>query len=92
MLSVAAQPLSPAVSHGNKSYNTNSPTTSLVIIVRNYFHTCACATYSSHSYYSRAAFISFRAPDCVATIWGGNYSRVVSIQRYTVYAKSSSKG
>ena len=32
------------VSHGNESYNTNSPGASLVVVVRNYSHTCACAT------------------------------------------------
>ena len=37
-------------------------------IIRNYLHMCACANYSFHSYYSRIAFISLIAPDCVATI------------------------
>ena len=40
-----AQPLSPAVIHGNKSYNTNSPSTSLVTVVRKYSHTCVCRVY-----------------------------------------------
>ena len=62
-------PLSPAVSRGNELYNTNSPSASPVIVVRNYLHTCACAAYSSHGYYSRAVFISLRAQsDCAATI------------------------
>lgn len=43
-------------SRGNESYNTNSP----VINVRNYLHICACATYTSCGYDSRAAFVLFR--------------------------------
>ena len=39
-----AQPLSPAVSRGNKLYNTNSPSTNLMNIIRNYSHLCACGT------------------------------------------------
>ena len=40
-------------------------------IVRNYLLMCTCAVvYSSYSYYLRVVFISFRAPDCVATIQG----------------------
>ena len=39
----------------------NSPSGSLLTIVMNYSHTCACAAYTSHGYYSRAAFISLRA-------------------------------
>ena len=62
------QPLSSAVSCGNESYYTNSPTTSLVTVVRNHSQSCLCATYTSHSYYSRAAFISLRASSCVVTI------------------------
>ena len=71
-----AQPLSPAVSRGNESYYTNSPSASLVTVVRKY---------SSCSYYLRAAFISLRASDCAATIQGqrlfeaGVYSKQYSI-------------
>ena len=50
------QHLSSAVSHGNKSYYTNSSSTSLVTTVRNYV--CMCAADTSHSYYSRVVFIS----------------------------------
>ena len=56
-----AQPLSPAASHEKELYNTNSPSSSPLIVVRNYSHTCACAAYTSCGYYSRAAFISLRA-------------------------------
>ena len=52
-----AQPLSPAVSRGNKLHNTNSPVVSLVNVIRNYSHTCVCTAYSSRSYYSRVALI-----------------------------------
>ena len=38
-----AQPLSPTVSHGNDSYNTNSPSASVVTVIRNNSHTCARA-------------------------------------------------
>lgn len=50
--------------------------------VEKFSHTCAWAAYNySHSYYSRAAFISFGASDCAATIRlrllfeGGIYSK-----------------
>ena len=80
-----AQPLSPAVSRGNESYYTNSPSASLVTVVRKYSQASACAAYSSCSYYLRAAFISLRASDCAATIQGqrlfeaGVYSKQYSI-------------
>ena len=36
--------------HGNESYNTNTPSASLVFVIRNYLHTCAayisCDNYS----------------------------------------------
>ena len=41
----------------------NSPSAS-------YLHMCACAEYSSRSYYLRAVFSLLRAPDCAATIEG----------------------
>ena len=44
---------SPAVSRGNESCNTNSPSASPVTVVRKYFHTCVCAVYSNCGYYSR---------------------------------------
>ena len=40
----------------------------MVTIVRNYSHMCVTAAYTSHGYYSRAAFLSFRASVGVATI------------------------
>ena len=56
--------------------------------VENYSHTCVWAAYNcSHSYYSRAVFISFGASNCVATIRGrllfdcGYYLRAASIRR-----------
>ena len=51
-----AQPLSPAVSHGNDSYNTNSPSAS-VVTIRNHSHTCAPAVFTSRGYYLRVVFI-----------------------------------
>ena len=36
------QPLSPAVSHENELFNTNSSNASSVIVVRNYSNTCVC--------------------------------------------------
>ena len=58
-----AQPVSPAVSRGNNSYKTNSPSASVVTIVRNHLHTCACvcAAFISCGYYSRVVFISFKS-------------------------------
>ena len=65
------QPPCSAVSHENKLYNTNSPSASfkfsLVTVVWKYSHTCVCDAYTSHSYYSRAAFILLKASDCAAT-------------------------
>ena len=55
------QHLSPSVSRGNDSYNTNSPNASRVTVVRNHLHTCARAAFTSRGYYSRAAFISFKS-------------------------------
>ena len=42
-----AQLFNPAVSQGNDSYNTNSPSpsTSMVTVVRNYSHMCTCHIY-----------------------------------------------
>ena len=48
-------------------------------VIRNYSHTCACATNSSCGCYLRTAIISLWAPD----LWG-YYSRVVTRQRTTV--------
>ena len=66
-----AQPRSPAVSHGNDWYNTNSPSASVVTILRNCSHThVRVPAYTGHGYYSRVVFISLRASDCAATIRG----------------------
>ena len=56
------QPLSPAISGGNKSENTNRPSANSVTGGSNYLHTCFCAAYSSRGYYS-AACIYLRASD-----------------------------
>ena len=45
-------------SRGNKLYNTNSPNSSPVTVVRNYLQPCSCAVYARHGYCLRAAFIS----------------------------------
>ena len=46
------------------SHTTTDST--LVTVVRNYLHTCACCRISSHGYYLRSAFISLRASKCTA--------------------------
>ena len=51
------QPLSPAVSRGNDSYNTNSASTSMVTVIKNHLHTWAHATFTSCSYYSSVVSI-----------------------------------
>ena len=61
-----------------RTYNTNSSSASIVTVVRNHSHTCACAVFTSRGYYLRAVFISFRASDCAATIRGW---RLASIWR-----------
>ena len=63
-----AQPLSSTVSHGNESYNTDSPSASLVTVISNYSQPCSFAVYTSHSYYSRVATILFKEIRCVYTI------------------------
>ena len=50
------QPLSPAVNHGNKLYNTNSPSASMMTVVRDHSHMCVRAMFTSRGYYSRAKF------------------------------------
>ena len=76
--------LSPAVSCGNDLYNTNSPSASVVTVVRYHLYTCASVTFTSHGYYSRAAFISFKSfRSC------GNYSRAASILINMVSRKNS---
>ena len=57
----------------------------MVTVVKNYSHSCACRVHTSHSYYSRAAFVSLRASDCAATVRGrrpfegGGYSTAASV-------------
>ena len=75
------QPLSSAVSHGNKSYNTNSSSTSLVTIVRNYVSMCAADT--SHSYYSRVVFISLGLPIVQLLFEGGVYWKIYMVFHLT---------
>ena len=48
---------------------------SLLAVIRNYSHTCACAVYINCSYYSKVASISFRVSNCAVTIQEGNYSK-----------------
>ena len=66
----STQSLSPAVSCGNDSYNTNSSSASVVTIIRNHSHMCACAAFTSRGYYSGRYLFRSRALDCTATIWG----------------------
>ena len=68
------KPLSLAVSRGNDSYNTNSPSASVVTVVRNHSHMCARAEFTSCGYYLRAAFVSFKSFRLC-----GYYSRVATI-------------
>ena len=68
---IHTQPLSPAVSRGNNSHNTNSPSTT---VIRNHSHRCAQAVFTSHGYYSMAVFISFESFRLC-----GYYSRAASI-------------
>ena len=75
------QPLSSAVSHGNKSYNTNSSSTSLVTIVRNYV--CMCTADTSHSYYSMVVFISLGLPIVQLLFESGVYWKIYGISPYT---------
>ena len=41
--------------------NTNSPSASVVTVVRNHLYMCAHAVLTSRGYYSRLAFISFKS-------------------------------
>ena len=52
-----AQPLSPAVSRGNNSYNKKRPSASVVTVVTKHSYTCVCVVFTSHGYYSRVATI-----------------------------------
>ena len=63
------QPLSPAVSRKNESYNMNSPSASMVTHQKLFSHVRVLHILSS-GYYLRAVFILFRASDCAATISG----------------------
>ena len=75
------QPLSPAVSS-----DMNSPSASLGTIVRNYSHTCACASCTRRSCYLRAVFISLGASDCVPTIQGQQlFKGNICSNKYSTY-------
>ena len=78
-----AQPLSSIVSHGNESYNTDNPSASLVTVISNYSQPCSFAMYTSHSYYSRVAFIW--ASNCAATIRGW---QLFYLKKYNAYIQS----
>ena len=54
-------------------------------VILAYSHTCACATYTSCSYYLRAAFILLRASIVRQLFKGGNHSRAVSNRRNTLH-------
>ena len=91
------QPFSPAVSHGNDSYNTNSPSASVVTVVRNHSHTWARAAFTSCGYCSRVTFIAFKSFELcgyyssAATIQGrllfkgSYYSRAATIQGWLLF-------
>ena len=59
-----------AVSCGNDSYNTNSPSISMVTVVRNPLHTHLHVVFTSHGHYSRAATIRRNTvfKDCSASM------------------------
>ena len=59
---------------------TNSPSTSVVTVVRNHSYTCAHAAFTSHGYYSRAAFISFKSFGLCSY-----YSRAATIQGWHLF-------
>ena len=65
-----AQPLSPAVSRGNELYSMNSPSTSLVSVVRSQLAHVCMRHVSSQGYSLRTVFISLRASECVAIVRG----------------------
>ena len=77
--------VSPAVSRGNDSYNTNPPSASVATVIkiirtRGHVPRLLAAT----TIRGRRLFRS-RTSDCVATIFeGGHYSRAASVQRNTV--------
>ena len=74
------QPLSLAASRGNESYNTNSPSTSPAIAVRNYSRACLAAA-------TVQGWCIFRSE--LPIVWllfkKGDYSREAPIQRNTVF-------
>ena len=80
MLSVVSAASHSCCQSWNDSYNTNSSSASVVTVIRNHSHMCACAMFTSHGYYLRAVFISFESfGSC------GYYSRAASIRRNTVF-------
>ena len=55
-----------------------SPSASMVVVVRNQSHMCACAVFTSHGYYLRVAFISLvprPLPDFISQPWKSIGSR-----------------
>ena len=77
--SKSIMPLSPAVSRRNDSYNTNSPSTSVVTIVKNHSHTCTRVT--------NRGWRLFRSELRIVQLLfeGGDYLRPASIRRNTVF-------
>ena len=59
----------------NDSYNTNSPSASPVIVIRNYLH--VCATYSSHGFYWAQCLFCSKLRIVRRLFQGGVYSKEV---------------
>ena len=67
-------------------YNTNSPSASMVTIIRNHLHMCACAMCTSCGYYLRAAIYFIQELRIVQLLFeGGDYSRAATIQRWRLF-------
>ena len=60
---------------GTTRTTQHSPSASVVTVIRNHSHTCACAAFTSCDYYSRAAFITSKSFGLC-----GYYSRAVTIR------------
>ena len=70
------QPLSPAVSRRNESFNMNCPSASL--LTRKYLHTCACAAQVA-TFTIWGQCFSLRASSCAALFEGSIHSKKYGI-------------
>ena len=85
---VSSMPLSPAVSRGNDSYNTNTRSASVLTVVRDHSHMCVCATFTScRGYCSRVVIQELQNVQLLIKgrplLEGGIYSKKYGItQKY----------